>query len=133
MQNGPFFPQNALVIHFSYEYRTFFIHSKIHSIVRQKYSFKEFIHSIVRQKYSFKEFIHSKNNLMIDSFNENINFLEKCRIGHPYLKVTVIPALLRGQKGWPLKLSTFPQALARASFRREAISPIDYFWSNFDK
>ena len=55
MQNGPFFPQNALVIHFSYEYRTFFIHSKIHSIVRQKYSFKEFIHSIVRQK------IHSKN------------------------------------------------------------------------
>ena len=64
---GRFFPQNALVIHFSYEYRTFFIHSKIHSIVRQKYSFKEFIHSIVRQKYSFKEFIHSKNNLIIHS------------------------------------------------------------------
>ena len=55
LQNGPFFPQNALVIHFSYEYPTFFIHSKIHSIVRQKYSFKEFIHSIVRQQ------IHSKN------------------------------------------------------------------------
>ena len=55
MQNGAFFTQNALFIHFSYEYRTFFIHSKIHSIVRQKYSFKEFIHSIVQQK------IHSKN------------------------------------------------------------------------
>ena len=53
MQNGPFFPQNALFIHFSYEYRTFLIHSKIHSIVRQK--------------YSFKEFIHSKNNLIIHS------------------------------------------------------------------
>ena len=64
---GRFFPQNALVIHFSYECRTFFIHSKIHSIVRQKYSFREFIHSIVRQKYSFKDFIHSKNNLIIHS------------------------------------------------------------------
>ena len=53
MQNGQFFPQNALFIHFSYEYRTFLIHSKIHSIVRQK--------------YSFKEFIHSKNNLIIHS------------------------------------------------------------------
>ena len=40
---------------FCYEYHTFFIHSKIHSIVRQKYSFKEFIHSILRQN------IHSKN------------------------------------------------------------------------
>ena len=49
MQNGPFFPQNALFIHFSYEYRYFLIHSKNHSRVRQKYSFKEFIHSIVRQ------------------------------------------------------------------------------------
>ena len=37
MQNGQFFPQNALFIHFSYEYRTFLIHSKIHSIVWQKY------------------------------------------------------------------------------------------------
>ena len=33
----------------------FLIHSKTHSIVRQKYSFKEFIHSIVRKN------IHSKN------------------------------------------------------------------------
>ena len=55
MQNGQFFPQNTPFIHFSYEYRTFLIHSKIHSIVRQKYSFKEFIHSIVRKN------IHSKN------------------------------------------------------------------------
>ena len=81
-QNGPFFPQNALFIHFSYEYRTFLIHSKIHSIVQQKYSFKEFIHSIVRQKYSFKEFIHSKNNLIIHSMKIFI-FFEKCHIGHP--------------------------------------------------
>ena len=55
MQNGAFFTQNALFIHFSYEYRTFLIHSKIHSIVQQKYSFKEFIHLIVRKN------IHSKN------------------------------------------------------------------------
>ena len=66
MQNGQFFPQNAPFIHFSYEYRTFLIHSKIHSIVRQKYSFKEFIHSIVRQK------IHSKN-LFIQKLNQIIN------------------------------------------------------------
>ena len=77
MQNGGVFPQ------FFYEYRTFFIHSKIHSIVRQKYSFKEFIHSIVRQKYSFKEFIHSKNYLIIHSM-KILFFLKKCRIGHPY-------------------------------------------------
>jgi len=67
MQNGTFFAQNALFIHFSYEYRTFLIHSKIHSIVQQKCSFKEFIHSKENQKYSFKEFIHSKNNLIIHS------------------------------------------------------------------
>ena len=42
MQNGAFFTRNALFIHFPYEYRTFLIHS----IVRQKYSFREFIHSI---------------------------------------------------------------------------------------
>ena len=59
MQNGPFFPQNglffppnALFIHFSYEFRTFFIHSKIHPLVQHKYSFKKFIHS--RSKQSFK-------------------------------------------------------------------------------
>ena len=37
-QNGLFFPKNAPFIHFSYEYRTFLLHSKINSIVRQKYS-----------------------------------------------------------------------------------------------
>ena len=64
MQNGQFFPQYAPFIHFSYEYRTFLIHSKIHSIVRQKYSFKEFIHSKTESNYSFKElFIQiGKNN-----------------------------------------------------------------------
>ena len=67
MQNGAFFTQNALFIHFSYEYRTFLIHIIIHLIVQQKYSFKEFIHSKENQKYSFKEFIHSKNNLIIHS------------------------------------------------------------------
>ena len=36
------------------------IHLRIHSIVWQKYSFKEFIHSKIIKKYSFKEFIHSK-------------------------------------------------------------------------
>jgi hypothetical protein len=55
-------------IHFSYEYCTFLIHSKIHSIVRQK--------------YSFKEFIHSKNNLIIHSL-KIFNFCLKGRIGHP--------------------------------------------------
>ena len=60
----------------------FLIHSKIHPIVRQKYSFKEFIHSIVRQN------IHSKNlfiQKIIWLFNQwKYSFFEKCRIGHPY-------------------------------------------------
>ena len=55
MQNGPFFPQNALVINFSYEYRTFFIHSK---------------------KYSFQK------NLIIHSL-KIFNFCLKGSIGHP--------------------------------------------------
>ena len=38
----------------------FVIHSIIHSIVQQNYSFKEFIHSKKHANYSFKEFIHSK-------------------------------------------------------------------------
>ena len=38
----------------------FVIHSIIHSIVQQKYSFKKFIHSKKHANYSFKEFIHSK-------------------------------------------------------------------------
>ena len=75
MQNGAFFTQNALFIHFSYEYCTFLIHSKIHSIVQQK--------------YSFKEFIHSKNNLIIHSIKILI-FLKKCRIADPY----------RPRQGW---------------------------------
>ena len=33
--------------------------------------------------------------------------------------------LLRGQKGWPLKLSAFSLVIARASFGREAMSPIN--------
>ena len=64
MQNGTFFAQNALFIHFSYEYRTFLIHSKIHSIVQQKYSFKEFIHSKkMKIIHSKKIFIQVKNEL----------------------------------------------------------------------
>ena len=38
----------------------FVIHSIIHSIAQQNYSFKEFIHSKKHENYSFKEFIHSK-------------------------------------------------------------------------
>ena len=38
----------------------FVIHSIIHSIIQQKYSFKKFIHSKKHANYSFKEFIHSK-------------------------------------------------------------------------
>ena len=36
--------------------------------------------------------------------------------------------LLRGQKVWPLKLSSFSHVLARASFGQEAMSPIDCNW-----
>ena len=48
------------------------IHLRIHSIVRQKYSFKEFIHSKIIKKYSFKEFIHSKK-IQNYSFKEFIH------------------------------------------------------------
>ena len=47
MQNWAFFPQNRLFIHFYYEYRPFFIHSKIHPIVRQKI--------FIQRIYSFKK------------------------------------------------------------------------------
>ena len=49
----------------------FFIHLIIHSIVRQKYSFKEFIHSKKIQNDPFKEFIHSKK-IQNYSFKESI-------------------------------------------------------------
>ena len=47
----------------------FVIHSIIHSIVQQKYSFKKFIHSKKHANYSFKEFIHSKKSKIIHSKN----------------------------------------------------------------
>ena len=65
MQNGPFFSAKRTCYSFFLWISHFFIHSKIHSIVRQKYSFKEFIHSIVRQK------IHSKN-LFIQKISKTI-------------------------------------------------------------
>ena len=49
-----------------------FFHSIIHSIVQQKYSFKEFIHSKKIQNYPFKEFIHSKK-IQNYSFKESIH------------------------------------------------------------
>ena len=85
MQNGPFFPQNALFIHFSYEYRTFLIHSKIHSIVRQKYSFKEFIHSIVRKN------IHSKNVFIQKIIRLFIQWKYSFFLKMPYLPPLVGP------------------------------------------
>ena len=45
----------------------FFIHSIIHSIMRCKYSFKEFIHSKILANYSFNKFIHSKKSEIIHS------------------------------------------------------------------
>ena len=36
--------------------------------------------------------------------------------------------LLRGQKGWPLKLTAFSLVIARASFGREAMLSIDCIW-----
>ena len=45
----------------------FVIHSIIHSIVQQNYSFKEFIHSKKIQNYSFKKFIHSRKSKIIHS------------------------------------------------------------------
>ena len=50
----------------------FVIHSIIHSIVQQKYSFKKFIHSKKHANYSFKEFIHSKK-IQNYSFKEFIH------------------------------------------------------------
>ena len=92
MQNGPFFPQNALVIHFSYECRTFFIHSKIHSIVRQKYSFKEFIHSIVRKN------IHSKNVFIQKIIRLFIQWKYSFFLKMPYLPP--LPLRVPGDKFW---------------------------------
>ena len=45
----------------------FFIHSIIHSIMRCKYSFKEFIHSKILANHSFNKFIHSKKSEIIHS------------------------------------------------------------------
>merc|ERR1712141_441201 len=45
----------------------FVIHSIIHSIVQQNYSFKEFIHSKKIQNNSFKKFIHSRKSKIIHS------------------------------------------------------------------
>ena len=59
------------------------IHSRIHSIIRQKYSFKEFIHSKKHANYSFKEFIHSKKSKIIHSKNLFI------QIGKSYSKLEV--------------------------------------------
>ena len=96
MQNGQFFPQNAPFIHFSYEYHTFLIHSKIHSIVQQKYSFKEFIHS---KKYliihSIKIFIFLKNAVSLTPMREPRgktidNHREKPLEGHPSALPTII-------------------------------------------
>ena len=75
-QNGPFFPQNALFIHFSYEFCTFLIHSTIHSIVRQKYSFK--------------------NNLIIHSMK--IFYFKKCRIIYPYPRLQVQEYSIRNRR-----------------------------------
>ena len=50
----------------------FVIHSIIHSIVQQNYSFKEFIHSKKIQNYSFKDFIHSKK-IQNNSFKKFIH------------------------------------------------------------
>ena len=96
---GRFFPQNALVIHFSYEYRTFLIHSKIHSIVQQKYSFKEFIHSKKHANYSFKDFIHSKK-IQNNSFKKFIHS-RKSKIIHSkklfiQMKNGLLPRAIRG-------------------------------------
>ena len=61
----------------------FVIHSIIHSIVQQNYSFKEFIHSKKHANYSFKEFIHSKK-IQNYSFKENIHSSEKWIIAQGY-------------------------------------------------
>ena len=66
MQNGTFFAQNLLFIHFSYEYRTFF------------YSFNSTAKIFIQRIYSFIQ------KLSDYSFNKNIIFLKKCCIGHPY-------------------------------------------------
>ena len=50
----------------------FVIHSIIHSIVQQNYSFKEFIHSKKHANYSFKDFIHSKK-IQNNSFKKFIH------------------------------------------------------------
>ena len=136
MQNGQFFPQNALFIHFSYEYRTFLIHSKIHSIVRQKYSFKEFIHSIVRKKYLFKECIHSNNNLIIHSMKIFI-FLKNAVSATPTWHEMMIedcrvsPGCKQGpvcETSWWLKAS--PSPLASASSTSLSWSSSSNFFSS---
>ena len=75
----------------------FVIHSIIHSIVQQKYSFKKFIHSKKHANYSFKEFIHSKKiqnysfkkfihskKIQNYSFKKNIHSNEKWIIAQGY-------------------------------------------------
>ena len=57
----------------------FVIHSIIHSIVQQNYSFEEFIHSKKIQNDSFKDFINSRK-IQNYSFKKNIHSNEKCII-----------------------------------------------------
>ena len=47
------------LIHFSYEWRIFFIHSTIHSILQRILFIQQIIHSKKIWNYSFKEIIHS--------------------------------------------------------------------------
>ena len=75
----------------------FVIHSIIHSIVQQKYSFKKFIHSKKHANYSFKEFIHSKKiqnysfKKFIHSRNSKISHSKKCLFK---LKMDYCPGLV---------------------------------------
>ena len=79
-QKGPVLTSKGAFYSFFLWITHFFIHSIIHSIVRQKYSFKEFIHSKKIQNYLFKEFIHSKK-IQNYSFKESIHS-KKSKIIH---------------------------------------------------
>ena len=88
----------------------FVIHSIIHSIVQQKYSFKKFIHSKKHANYSFKEFIHSKK-IQNYSFKKFIHS-RKSKIIHSkkifiQVKNGLSPMATPGPSSWSPFLESF--------------------------
>ena len=73
-------------INFSYEWRIFFIHLTIHSILQRKLFIQQIIHSKKIWNYSFKEIIHSFEKWISPTSETGMiffNFVSKFSKVHP--------------------------------------------------